>query len=153
MQVKTVTTVDVSADRSWSIIAEQFGDAADWASSLSSSRLDREQIEVGATRIGQLGKRELREEVTRLDRDGRVFAYELIDPPGPVRAATNTWTITEIGSDRSKIESEMSLSLHWLAIPFTLLIGFGLKRQIASAIEEFRTFAETGTPHERKTKS
>lgn len=153
MQVKTVTTVDVSADRSWSIIAEQFGDAADWASSLSSSRLDREQIEVGATRIGQLGKRQLSEKVTRLDRDGRVFAYELIDPPGPVRAASNTWTITEIGSDRSKIESEMNLSLHWLAIPLTPLIGFGLKRQIASAIEEFRTFAETGTPHERKTKS
>ena len=151
--MKTVTTVEVSADRSWSIIAEQFGDAAEWASSLSSSRLDREELEVGATRIGQLGKRQLQEKVTRLDRESRVFAYELIDPPGPVQAATNTWSITSIASDRSKIESEMDLSLHWLAIPLTPLIRLGLKRQIASAIEEFRTFAETGTPHQRKTSS
>lgn len=150
MRIATVTTVGVPADQSWSIIAERFGDAAEWVSSLSSSRLDRAQLEVGATRIGQLGRRQLREQVTRLDRDERVFAYELLDPPGIVRAATNTWSISEAGPDRSEIRSELDLTLHWAIRPLSPLIRFGLQRQLATAIEEFQTFAETGTPHQRK---
>ncbi len=151
MHISTIATVEVPADHSWSIIAEQFGDAATWASSMSSSHLDREQLEVGATRIGTVGKREVRERVTRLDRSERVFAYEVVDPPAVIRAATNVWRITQAGPERSRIESEMDLDLHWAATPLSPLIRLGLKRQIASAVEEFQTFAETGKPHARTT--
>lgn len=153
MRISTTNTFDISADHGWSIIAEQFGDAAVWASSLSSSSLDRENVEVGAIRTGHIGKRQLREKVTSIDRENRVFAYELLDPPSIVQSATNRWAISPIGSDRCEIDSELVLSLPKLFNPLSPLITFGLKRQLSTAIEEFRHFAETGTPHERKLKS
>ena len=149
MQLTTVHSIEGSADHCWTIIAEQFGDTADWSSSMSSSRLDGDVLEVGTVRIGQVGKRQLRERVTRLDRANRIFAYELLDPPGFVESATNIWTITPDGPDRCTIKSELDMSLHRLATPLVPLLKLALKRQLAAAVEEFRCFAETGTPHER----
>lgn len=150
MRINTVNTVEVAADDAWEIIAERFGDAAEWVSSLSSSHLDQEQIEVGASRIGQLGKRQLREQVTRLDRGARVFSYELIDPPGAVLEATNTWSVSAVNAARSEVESELNIGLHKALTPLSPLVKLGLKRQLTKAFDEFRVFAETGAPHPRK---
>ena len=144
MKMTTVATVNVSADRSWQVIVEEFGDSANWVSSHSSSRLDRDQVEVGATRIAQSGKRESKERVTHIDRDAGTFAYELVDPPGPILAATNMWTIADAGAGQSTITSDLDLSLHWATKPLTPLLKFGLDKQLAKAIEEFRIYAEAG---------
>lgn len=150
MRLTTSTPVNVSAERAWQIIAEEFGDTSVWASSMSASHLDRDTVEVGATRVGQVGKRQVSERVTMINRERRVFAYEIVDPPGPIHQATNSWVILDTGNDRCEVDSEMRMELHPLAAPLGPLLKLGIQRQLASALEEFSHYAETGTPHQRK---
>lgn len=152
MRITTTTPVDVPAEQAWAIVADEFGDNANWVSTLKSSRLNRVTVEIGTARVCQLGTRELVEEITELDRDRLVLTYKMPNPPGPVRTVTNTWTVTPGGTSRCEVTSDVHLSLHWWATPMAPLMRLNLNRVIGKALEEFRHYAETGTPHPRKMK-
>ena len=150
MRIFATTPVDVPAEHAWALVADEFGNNAKWVSSLSSSRLNRDTVEAGTGRVCQLGKQELVEEITDLDRDHLVLTYKMPNPPGPVRTVTNTWTVTPKGASRCDVSSDVNLSLRWWGKPVAPLMKLSLNRVIARALEEFRHYAETGTPHPRK---
>ena len=156
MKCMNTIRVATSAERAWHVIAEQFGDAADWAATIETSRLVG-KMGVGAVRacktkaVGPFPPNFIEEEVTQFNPENHSYEYELVSGlPGIFKRARNTWSIRSINESQCEINSHVVIEpITWLR-PLGWLFPILIKRDLKHTFEELGFFIEHGKAHPRK---
>lgn len=156
MRIVNSIIIDKSADEVWDVLGPRYADVSEWASGVYVSRARSDPPAVpGAPLHGRICETSVgpfKETITRYDPDAKVLAYRATGDKMPffVRSLSNQWTMERLGGHKTRVTSTMTADL---VFPFSLLLGWMLKRQfnrvIRESIEELKVFVETGHPHQR----
>ncbi len=156
MELEVEVAIDAPAATAWAVIGEQFGRIGEWATPITSSRLDREPG-IGAVRdchiarFGPVKPGVVRERLILFDPAAMSFAYEAVDGmPKFVARAINRWSVEPLDSHRCVVRMRATLELRGWARLFGFLLGPRMQRDGARVLEELRYQAEHGIPHPRK---
>ena len=156
----TSDVIQVSADELWKIVGPGFGDVGAWTSSVDrSSSIGKPQFsdapcDMRTCHVNISGYSKVSEKLTHYDEFHRQLAYQVTEGvPGFVLLASNHWTIRGVGGNQSVAELNCTLRLTpWLG----MLMGGMMKRQIlkelATVLQELKTYAETGEVSAKKKK-
>ena len=160
MRVEMSRTVNAPPERVWEIVAENYVDTGDWASAVYvSAPRPGTPVAAGAPALGRVCQTSLgafTETIEAYDPAARTLTYSATGDrmPGFVSNLRNTWTLVPLGGGRT--EARVALSAD-IAFPFSVLMGWLMKRQFRSAIadtmDDLATYAETGRVSARKGKA
>ncbi|MDJ0705309.1 MAG: SRPBCC family protein [Leptolyngbyaceae cyanobacterium MO_188.B28] len=157
MQIKQQFTINVSADKVWEILGRQYAQVSEWASAVHASQ-ERNSgvIPQNAPCSGRICETDLggfKETITQYDERGKVVSYTAQGDKMPffVKNLANTWKVTPLGKDQSRVDMCMEISI----LPvFNLVMGPMMRMQMGGVskkvTEELQHFAEKGVPHPRK---
>ncbi|MBL4658898.1 MAG: SRPBCC family protein [Alcanivoracaceae bacterium] len=159
MKIRTEFKVSVPAERAWEVIAEKFGDAAEWAATLESTSL-KGSLGVGAIRtcrtkgVGPFPPATIEERL--IDFDSKQLRYTYVVEsglPAIFKSAQNTWSVESISETSCIIHTLVIAKLNFWLRPLEWLFPLLLKRDLKKTFEELSHFIEQGKPHPRKVKS
>lgn len=155
----TSEVINVSADSLWAICRE-FDKTAEWTSTLNHSygigEVQHEGITCSArvceTNLGKGNK--VVEELLMFSDENKELSYNLVEgAPGFITLATNHWKVTKVGSNKSKIEMNVTMHMKRFAGFFLAgLITKQMKKQVTIVLSELKTYAETGQVSAKKKK-
>ncbi len=152
---------DVSADRLWHILADEFDRVGDWARAVDSSAPN---LDVAAPDGADIGGRvcqapgfgAINETFTAFDPTARSYAFKATASkiPGFVRNITNHTRVISRGSDAAEVEVTITADTDGLR---GTLIKPLMARQFSGTIdgllEDLRSYAETGQVSAAKRKA
>lgn len=140
MLVHIETDIDAPAETVWKILAHQFGDMADWTTTLSESRV------IGASEIpsgiipdpkAPVPARETTssfakaiEVITDYSEEGMQLTFEAANLPIMLSSAKNRQRVVQKGADKSTVVFDINLELRGIF----KLIGPVLKRRFGSTM-------------------
>ena len=158
MKISKTIQINASVDDVWTILGPNYTQVGDWASSVYASGaragIPKVADAPAAGRICQTSLGPFTETIETYDAERHHVAYTATGDkmPGFVKRLVNAWSVHPSGSG-SRVEMKLSAEL---AFPFNLLMGPMMRMQFSKvlqqATEELKHYAETGTPHPRKTK-
>ena len=159
MQIARTLHVEAPVERVWSILADDYASIGDWARAVGQSAANPDVAPLPGAAVGgrvctaNIG--EVTETITTFDPKHHVLAYGAKAKAMPffVRGLTGRWTLEAAkGGTRVDLGFEADLMP-----PFGTLMGWAMKRQFATAIDEtlvdLKLWAETGQLHPDKTKA
>ena len=148
MIVQTTIDVDAPVATVWQLFGEQFGEIADWASSIERSRLDRGLGE-GAVRTcdlvatGPFPASVVTEELTTFDRDAHRLTYLVLSGlPGMMKRVENAWSLDDLGGGRTRITSRLDFRLAWWALPMVPVVNNQMKSALRGFVGELQAHTE-----------
>lgn len=146
----TEIDVNVPADQAWAFLTEEFGTIGNWLSVLRSSRSDA-PLAIGTERLCVLPNGKVSsEELITFSPQEKQYTYRATSGiPAFVRGATNTWTVTHLKPEQSRITSSAKIALAWWAVPITPMFYLGLKFTLGRVKHELQYAIEQGAPHPR----
>lgn len=161
ISVSKQTTINVGADRLWSILADDFDKVGNWARAVQSSVADYNvQPPLGANVGGRVcqtpGFGAINETFTSFDAERRSYAFRASADkiPSFVRNITNHTSVKAAGPDRSEVTIEVTADTHGLRgamVKPMMTRKFGTT--IDELLEDLRAFAESGQVSGGKTKA
>jgi len=161
IEVTKNAIVNVSADRLWSILADDFDKIGEWARGVDSSGPNTDAaVPDGASVGGRVcqapGFGAINETFTSFDPDERSFAFEATASkiPSFVRNLTNHTSVKSLGPDRSEVQ--LRLTADTLGVRGALVkpvMNRKFSQAIDVVIEDLKIFAESGQISGEKTKA
>lgn len=157
MIIEREIIVNQNINHTWDIIGPQFADAYKWASPVSHSEGSGESFngstcsERGcATTMGGL-----KEKITAYSNETQTITWEAIEGmPSMVKKATNSWTLTVIGVNQTKVVMKMDIQsggvLGFLMLP---ILKFQMGNLADDITSDFKYYAENGKPSPKKLKA
>lgn len=154
VHIRQHRVVNASAKRAWEVLGEEWGDIDEWSSVIAHSDFTpvRGKPAVGAKRTCEIpGSPGFKETVLSYDERGRTISHVADEGMPPfVRRAENTWSVTPLGPNRSRIDMHFTGQIQ----PGTPAPAVGmLKQQFAPMIDmttvELVHYIETGERHPR----
>ncbi len=159
MQIARTLHVKAPLEKVWSILADDYATIGDWARAVEQSAANPDAAPLPGAAVGgrvctaNIG--EVTETITTFDPKFHVLAYQAKAKAMPffVRGLTGRWTLeTAQGGTRVDLGFKADLMP-----PFGTLMGWAMKRQFATAIDEtledLKLWAETGQVHPDKAKA
>ena len=154
-------TINVSAERLWSILADDFDKVGEWARGVDSSgpNVDAEAPE-GATVGGRTcevpGFGDIVESFTSFDAEGRSYAFEATASkiPSFVRNLTNHTTVKSVGPETSELQLRLTADtdgVRGALVKPIMARKFG--RALDDFLEDLAIFAESGKISGEKAKA
>lgn len=148
MQIKKSIELNASASAVWEVLGEQFADVSKWADSIVKSSLDG-PLEVGGVRtchikaVGPIAAGEIKEKLTHFNRDSRSLTYLVLSgTPIVMDSIENAWTIEEMGNDRCRVTSRITLRMKWWALPLTPLMFLPLGKAVRDFLGQLKRRVE-----------
>lgn len=152
--MQTTHQFDVAASMHylWSITAEDFAGIGRWATSVPRSAAREGPAVGGAPVAGRTcavnvpGFSHLDERLIRYEPDNRVFAYRAESGmPSFVTDATNTWQLTEVGPEATRVSMTVEVSTRGLVGTVALpMLWLNIQRTLRSVERDLTHYAETG---------
>ena len=159
MKIRTEFKVSAPAERAWEVIAEKFGDAAEWAATLESTSL-KGSLGVGAIRtchtkgVGPFPPATIEERLIDFDPKQQRYTYVVESGLPPIfKSAQNSWSVESISETSCIVHTHVIAKLSLWLRPLEWLFPLLLKRDLKKTFEELRHYIEHGKPHPRKVKS
>ncbi|PTX55474.1 carbon monoxide dehydrogenase subunit G [Litoreibacter ponti] len=156
MQIARSLTVSAPVDHVWSILATDYAKVGEWARAVQSSEPNTAVVPLAGAPVGgrvctaSIG--DVTETIRTFDPEAHVLAYDAKAAAMPffVRNLSGRWKLHGAGG-----ATEVDLSfVADLMPPFGVLMGWAIRRQFSSAIDEtledLKLFAETGKIHPDK---
>lgn len=161
IEISKTGTIGVSADRAWSILADEFDQVGRWASAVDSSAAHPEaEAPDGAAVGGRVcqapGFGAIDETFVSFDPDRRSYAFRASASkiPGFVQNITNHTSVRAAGPDRSEVTVTITADTAGLR---GAMIAPVMTRKFSSTIdqllEDLTIYAETGRVSGAKTKA
>lgn len=151
-----------SPKKVWSVAAGQFDKIERWSSGVKSSHplpLDSEASPGGSLgycgRVCATPQGKTIEKFVEYDAERHAFTYEITGDAMPffVKRATNTWTLSEIGPERTQLTMTVKMNTSGLfGVLMRPMMSLGMGKILRNNLEELKLFVETGQKHERKKK-
>ncbi len=155
MQVERSVEVNAPAERVWAVLGDGFAELT-WARSISSSRLEGE-LGVGAIRACTFEPSLLvsdgaaRERLVEFDPQRRTFAYELLEPSAPIRAAGSRWQVEDLCEGRSRVTVKSTVELTPLGLLFSPLVRLMTLRLMRGTFADLEVELGLATSASRRT--
>ncbi len=161
IEIGKTATVNVSAERLWSILGDDFDKVSEWASSVDASAVNPDAaVPEGAVIGGRVcqapGFGAINETLTHYDPVERSYSFEATASkiPSFVRNITNHTTVTPLGPDRAKLEVRITADTDGIR---GALVKPVMTRKFSSTIdqliEDLTIFAQSGKPSAQKSKA
>lgn len=161
IEIHKTATMNVSADRLWTILAEEFDSVGEWARAVDSSapRLDVDTPE-GASVGGRVcqvpGFGAVNETFTSYDAEARTFSFAATASkiPSFVRNIINHTEVTSIGPDKSQVRLGITADTDGVRGAFVKpMMTRKFNKVIDGSLEDLATYAETGEISSAKSKA
>lgn len=159
IQLNDQITINAPAKKVWRVLAHDFGDIGQWASSIPASKANADlPIPEGAEVGGRVcstavpGFRDVQESFTYYEDQSMRFGYQATEGrPWFLKHAENHWVVHSLGPNTSLVETraEIEVSLFpglFLAPLFKLQMG----RIGTHSLEELKYYVELDKVHPRK---
>ena len=161
IQVSRKATINVSADRLWSILADDFDKVGEWARAVDSSTANvAVQVPDGASVGGRVcqtpGFGAIDETFVDFDAQERSYAFRASASkiPSFVRNITNHTSVTPVGPDKSEVTVRVTADADGVR---GALVKPMMTRKFGSTIDDLiidlRSFAESGSVSDGKSKA
>ncbi|MEM6290484.1 MAG: SRPBCC family protein [Myxococcota bacterium] len=154
MEIERSFIANVSVDRAWAVLGDNFHDVAAWSSGI---KVSRRLAGVGPAGVADRqcevpGFGTITERLGTFDAQTRTFAYEVIEgAPSFATHMGNRWSLEAAGAEQTRISFKIRTELKPLA---GFLMGWMLKRQMNKLCDEvcddLKVFLETGKPSQSK---
>ena len=157
MEIKRSFTVHKPIDRVWDVLGNDYGGACKWGTglyhsegkgspTLPAAEFDQRYCE---TNVGNIT-----EKVLVFDPEHYKLQYEVIDGfPGFVKSGVNTWTLTDLGSSKTRVD------VHFVAVLGGIMgtimkpmMKWQLGGTFDQVLKDFKVYVETGKPSAKKAK-
>lgn len=160
MRIIKSVRVNVPIEQAWEVLGPNYTRVGDWASSVyaSSARAGEPAIADAPVlgRICQTSIGPATETLLEYNTETYRIAYDAHAEkmPGFVKGLKNTWQLRSAGPNMTDVDMTFDMRI---APPFNFLMGWMMRLQmgglLGKAVEEFKYFVETGSPHPRKVKA
>ena len=148
MLIQTSIEINAPASAAWEVLGERFADVSEWADSIVKSSLDG-PLDEGAVRtcdiksVGPIPAGKIKEELTHFDRDSRSLTYLVLSgAPNVMKNIENAWSIEDLGNDRCKVTSRVTVNMKWWALPLAPLMRFPLIRAVRDFLGQLKRRVE-----------
>lgn len=157
--VKQELIIDASIDKTWQVLGPQFADAYKWASSIKHSEARDHNSFNGSSCTERgcniKGMGNTKEKLIIYSEAEHKISYHVYEGmPKMVKYATNTWTLTDLGNGKTKVEINLEMKTGGM---MGAMMGGMMKKKMTKMakgiIEEFGYYAVNGTPHPNKIKA
>ncbi len=157
MTIEKEIIVNKSIESAWHVIGTQFADAYKWASPVNHSEGSGAGIngstcsERGcATTMGKL-----KEKILEYSIENHKISWQAVQGmPAMVKFAKNTWTLTSLGKDKTRVNMKMDIQvggiIGFLMQPMMKMQMGGMGNALT---EDFKYYVENGQPSARKIKA
>ena len=161
IEVSKKATFNVSADRLWSILADEFDKVGEWASGIDSSGPNPSAVALeGAPMGGRVcqvpGFGDIDETFTSFNAENRSFAFAATATkiPSFVNNLTNHTSVKALGSEKSELQLKLTADTDGIRGAIVKpLMARKFSTAIDLVIEDLRVYAESGQISEQKTKA
>jgi hypothetical protein len=161
IDISKTATVNVSADRLWSIVGDDFAKVGEWARGVDSSAPNPDAaVPEGASVGGRVcqapGFGAINETFTSFDPEQRSYAFKATASkiPSFVRNITNHTSIKPLGPDRAELQLRITADTEGLRGAMVKpLMAHKFSTAIDGVIEDLSIFAESGQVSDGKTKA
>ena len=161
LEISKTVTINVSADRLWSILADDFDKIGEWARGVDSSAPNTSaEVPDGAAVGGRVcqapGFGAIDETFTHFDPQQRTYAFKATASkiPSFIRNLTNHTAVKAIGPDRAEVQLRITADTNGLRGTLVKpMFTRKLSRAIDNTLEDLTIFAESGQVSSQKTKA
>ena len=161
LDISKKTTINVSADRLWSILADDFDKIGEWARAVDSSAANTSaEVPDGAAVGGRVcqtpGFGDINETFTHFDPQQRTYAFKATASkiPSFVRNITNHTTVKAVSPDQAELQLRITAGTDGFR---GAMVKPVMTRKFNGAIddllEDITIFAESGQISSQKTKA
>ena len=161
MEITKSAIIDVSADRLWSIVADDFDKIGEWARGVDSSGPNTEAAAPEGASVGGRvcqapGFGAIRETFTSFDPAERSYAFEATASkiPSFVRNLTNHTVVKSLGPEQSEVQLRITADtpgVRGALLKPIMTRKFG--QAIDGILDDLKIFAESGKVSSEKTKA
>lgn len=161
LEVTKKTEVNVSADRLWSILADDFDKVGDWSRAVDSSGpVASGEIPEGSAMSGRVceapGFGAIDESFVAFDAEQRTYAFTATASkiPSFVRNITNHTSVKALGANRSEVQMTVTADLDGVRgalVKPMMARKFG--GTLGGLMEDITVYAESGNISDKKTKA
>ena len=161
LDISKKATINVSADRLWSILADDFDKIGEWARGVDSSAPNTSaEVPDGAAVGGRVcqapGFGAINETFTQFDPQQRTYAFKATASkiPNFVTNLTNHTAVKAIGPDRAEVQLRITADTHGLRGAMVKpIMTRKFNGAIDGLVEDLTIFAESGQVSSQKTKA
>ena len=161
LEISKKATINVSADRLWSILADDFDKIGEWARTVDSSAPNTSaEIPEGATVGGRVcqapGFGAINETFTQFDPEQRTYAFKATASkiPSFVNNLTNHTAVKEVGPDRAEVHLRITADTDGLrGAMIKPMMTRKFNGAIDNLLEDITIFAESGQVSSQKKKA
>ncbi|CCG53614.1 Protein of unknown function precursor [Flavobacterium indicum GPTSA100-9 = DSM 17447] len=157
--VKQELIINAPISKAWQVLGPEFADAYKWASSVKHSEA-RDNTSFNGSKCSERGcsikgMGNTKEKLLIYSEADHKISYHVYEGmPKMVKYATNTWTLTDLGNGKTKVE--INLIMKTGGMMGAMMKGMMKKKMTKMAkgiIQEFGYYVENGTPHPNKIKA
>jgi hypothetical protein len=150
--------VNANIESAWKVLGTQFADASRWATVVNHSEGSGESFNGASCSergCSVKGMGNIKEKILQFSNDNHSLTYQIVEGmPGMVKYATNSWKLTSLGQDRSKLEMQMNVEVSgfmgWMMQP---MMKMQMGNMGTGITEDFKYYVENGKPSPKKIKA
>lgn len=158
MIIEKEIVINKNIENAWQVLGHQFAEAYKWASPVNHSE-GRGSNYNGAScsergcDIAGMGK--IKEKLIQYSNEKHLLSYSVPEGmPSMVKHATNTWQLTSLSNDKSKLNMRMDITLGGLmGIIMKPMMKMMMSKMSNTITDDFKYYVENGKPHPRKVKA
>lgn len=147
-------TIKASAEKVWSILADEYEKVGDWATIIPESAPRKNAMGKLEGRTCSSSYGDVKEMITNWDKENMTYSYQADGLPPIFKKGGNVWSVQAIDVNACKVN--MDLKMEMATVP-GLLMGWMLKpkmsKDIDGLMEDLKHYVERGVPHPKKVKS
>lgn len=158
MIIEKQITINNSIDNAWKVLGTDFANAHIWASPLSHSNgsgtsFSGSECNERSCDIKGMGK--TREKLLQFSNDNHSLSYVVEQGmPSMVKYATNTWSLTSLGQDKTKLVMKMDITLGGImGFMMQPMMKMMMRKMGNTLLADYKYYVENGRPSEAKLKA
>jgi hypothetical protein len=158
MVIKKEIIVNKSIESAWEVLGNNFEEVYKWASPVNHSEGSGNSFN-GAScsergcNVAGMGK--IKEKLVKFSNEEHLVSYTVPEGmPAMVKYALNTWQLTSLGQDKSKLQLQVDITLGgFMGIMMQPMMKMMMGRMGTDLVEDFKYYVENGQPSAKKIKA
>lgn len=158
MKIIKEVIINKNIESAWNVLGHQFAEAYKWASPVNHSEGKGSSYN-GATCSERgcdiVGMGKTKEKLLQFSNEKHLLSYSIPEGmPSMVKYATNTWQLTALGNDKSRLNMQIDITLGGImGMIMKPMMKLMMSKMSSTLADDFKYYIEKGEPHPRKIKA